>query len=159
MTNTAAYACIILPFPPTSNNLFVNNRRTGGRFPSRRGLDEVEQLPLDRRPILPLHLAIRDQVGDVVALGDRQVDNLDGGRRVKLDQDAGDDLGVLRARGIVVRQDRDLFSGERTPIGSCGAVCSVRRGDGREPDPGDPIGTFLPLDEDYEISLALAVER
>lgn len=23
-----------LPVPPTSNNLFVNNRRTGGRFPS-----------------------------------------------------------------------------------------------------------------------------
>lgn len=28
--------CILLPFPPTSNNLFVNNRRTGGRFPSKR---------------------------------------------------------------------------------------------------------------------------
>ena len=30
-----AYACILLPFPPTVNNLFVNSRRTGGRFPSK----------------------------------------------------------------------------------------------------------------------------
>jgi len=29
-----AYACLMLPFPPTVNNLFVNSRRTGGRFPS-----------------------------------------------------------------------------------------------------------------------------
>ncbi len=28
------YACLMLPMPPSVNNLFVNNRRTGGRFPS-----------------------------------------------------------------------------------------------------------------------------
>lgn len=30
------YVCLLLPFPPSVNNLFVNNRRTGGRFPSKK---------------------------------------------------------------------------------------------------------------------------
>lgn len=29
------YVCLFLPFPPSVNNLFVNNRKTGGRFPSK----------------------------------------------------------------------------------------------------------------------------
>ena len=29
------YACLVLPFPPTVNNLFVNNPRSRGRFPSK----------------------------------------------------------------------------------------------------------------------------
>lgn len=29
------YACLLLPLPPTTNNLFVNNPRTRGRFPSK----------------------------------------------------------------------------------------------------------------------------
>jgi Holliday junction resolvase RusA-like endonuclease len=29
------YACLFLPWPPTVNNLFVNNPRTRGRFPSK----------------------------------------------------------------------------------------------------------------------------
>lgn len=28
------YACLMLPFPPSVNNLFVNNPATRGRFPS-----------------------------------------------------------------------------------------------------------------------------
>lgn len=29
------HACIFLPYPPTTNNLFVNNPKTRGRFPSK----------------------------------------------------------------------------------------------------------------------------
>lgn len=50
------YACLMLPRPPSLNNLFVNNRRTGGRFTSKTyaawqaeaGHALVQQRPLPR---------------------------------------------------------------------------------------------------------------
>ena len=55
------YACLFLPFPPTVNNLFVNNPRTRGRFPSRlykawreetaRALEKQRPLPSFAGPV------------------------------------------------------------------------------------------------------------
>ncbi len=48
------HICLILPFPPSTNNLFVNSSRTRGRFPSKRyrewqeeaGRALLKQMPL-----------------------------------------------------------------------------------------------------------------
>src|SRR3546814_16893099 len=50
------HACLFLPFPPSVNNLFVNSRRTGGRFPSKnyKAWQEEAARALVRQAVAPL---------------------------------------------------------------------------------------------------------
>ena len=51
----STYACLFLPFPVSANNLFVNNPRTRGRFPSKRYIEwQTEAMRvLDKQRPLP----------------------------------------------------------------------------------------------------------
>ena len=50
----AIYACLVLPYPPSLNNLFVNNPQTRGRFPSKQykaWKEEAERAVEHQRPL------------------------------------------------------------------------------------------------------------
>lgn len=52
---TDLYTCLILPFPPTLNNLFINNPQTRGRFASKKyrtWQDEAARAIEMQRPFL-----------------------------------------------------------------------------------------------------------
>lgn len=82
------YACLMLPYPPTANNLFVNNKRTRGRFPS------------------PAYKAWRDEAKRAI---DRQVLRVNGGYTLRFRWP----VKVVISLGRPDRRRRDLGNLEK----------------------------------------------
>jgi crossover junction endodeoxyribonuclease RusA len=51
------YVCLFLPYPPTVNNLFVNSKKAGGRFPSKayKAWQEEAAVTLGKQDVKPIH--------------------------------------------------------------------------------------------------------
>lgn len=88
------YACLLLPFPPSVNNLFANNPRTRGRFPSKAYTawqDEARHALLEQAP-LP---AIKGPYNATYTFGRPDKRRRDLGNLLKAPEDA------LVAHGII----------------------------------------------------------